>query len=99
MTYVPCELKEHLVVVVVSESGVSRQTLQEVLVHGYRLLEGGQVLPTGNEPLAHYFCEIATSPTQIMVIPYCSATSLGTPPNFSMLHTEILKIREEGLGR
>ena len=45
LTYISIELQEHLVVVVVSESGVSRQALQKILMHGYRFLEGGQILP------------------------------------------------------
>lgn len=44
-TYVSFKLEENLVVVVVAEDGVGRQSLEEDLVHGHCLLEGSQVLP------------------------------------------------------
>ena len=44
-SHVSVVLQEHLVVVVAPQRGVDRQPLEKHLVHGHRLLEGGQVLP------------------------------------------------------
>ena len=45
MTHVPIILQECLEVVVIPEHRVRGQSLKKHLMHGHRLLEGGQVLP------------------------------------------------------
>ena len=47
-TYIAIKLQEDLVVVVGPESGVVGQALQEHLMHGHRLLKGGQIFPEGD---------------------------------------------------
>ena len=41
ITYVSFKLEEDLVVVIMSEDGVGSHSLEEHLVHGHGLLEGG----------------------------------------------------------